>query len=80
MPLTVAPWRSYVLNDHDEETSLVLIYSDPFQSKFSSSLRMKCCVLKSIVKISYPTIILNYNPTHTRSKNQIIPSTNARVK
>jgi len=33
VPLTVAPWRSYVLNDPDEETSLVLIYSDPFQNQ-----------------------------------------------
>ena len=34
VPLTVAPWRSYVINDEDEETSIVLIFSDPFQSKF----------------------------------------------
>ena len=34
VPLTVAPWRSYVINDEDEETSIVLIFSDPFQSKY----------------------------------------------
>ena len=34
MPLTVAPWRSYVLNDDEEETSFVLIYYDHVQGDF----------------------------------------------
>ena len=34
MPLTVAPWRSYVLNDDEEETSFVLIYHDHVQGDF----------------------------------------------
>ena len=34
MPLTVAPWRSYVLNDDEEETSFVLIYYDHVQGNF----------------------------------------------
>ena len=33
MPLTVAPWRSYVLNDDEEETSFVLIYYDHVQGE-----------------------------------------------
>ena len=53
MPLTVAPWRSYVLNDDEEETSFVLIYHDHVQGDFFKN--------KKAYLYTFSTILLGRN-------------------
>ena len=51
MPLTVAPWRSYVLNDDEEETSFVLIYYDHVQGDFFNNEKAYLYTFSTILLI-----------------------------
>ena len=64
MPLTVAPWRSYVLNDDEEETSFVLIYYDHVQGDFINNEKVYLYTFSTILSSGNILQSNNYHIFH----------------
>ena len=80
MPLTVAPWRSYVLNDDEEETSFVLIYYDHVQGDFINNEKAYLYTFSTILLSGNILQSNNYHfVSFSRPKDKTIYPRNVRI-